>query len=208
LWPKPWPSAAPTPFAQEKSDLITANLLVKPAWPWQVSLQYRKEHICGGSIIDPSWVLTAAHCFKLGLHAGLSETLQQAEVGLIDKESCNRAAYHGEVTEKMLCAGLPQGGVDTCQGDSGGPLLYSGKHWQVVGIVSWGQGCGTPSIPGVYTSVRAYLNWIYGVRRLFLHTRRKVLCGPRPVRQADRNWVSLNYCKQTGSLSVILNQFF
>ncbi|KAK7125540.1 hypothetical protein R3I93_021036 [Phoxinus phoxinus] len=36
----------------------------KGVWPWQVSLQAFGRHLCGGSVITPYWIVTAAHCVQ------------------------------------------------------------------------------------------------------------------------------------------------
>ncbi|NJQ01962.1 serine protease [Streptomyces sp. PLAI1-29] len=80
--------------------------------------------------------------------------LRAARVSVLADEVCERAypgSAHGTYQrESMVCAGSPGGGGDACQGDSGGPLVARGR---LVGLVSWGSGCGTAGSPGVYTRV-------------------------------------------------------
>lgn len=44
--------------------IVGGTKAVNGAWPWQVSLQIQGHHVCGGSIIGSSWILSAAHCFN------------------------------------------------------------------------------------------------------------------------------------------------
>ncbi|CAN2390456.1 Domain of unknown function (DUF1986), partial [Pristimantis euphronides] len=104
-------------------------------------------------------------------------TLQQVMVPLISRETCDRMYHVGSSTSAteaiiksdQICAGYQAGQHDSCIGDSGGPLVSKvNGYWYQVGIVSWGEDCGLPNRPGVYTSVQAYRSWIdfYGRQQL------------------------------------------
>ena len=91
---------------------------------------------------------------------GQSTTLKKAGVPFVSDAVC--AQSYGELAPATeLCAGYPQGGVDTCQGDSGGPMVKNVNGvWREVGIVSYGNGCARPNYPGVYSEVQAFSNAI------------------------------------------------
>ncbi|MFD7868133.1 S1 family peptidase [Streptomyces sp. NPDC057682] len=92
-----------------------------------------------------------------------ASSLRSADVTVLPDSSCERAYPGGRTgtyeASSMLCAGEPQGGYDACQGDSGGPLVAQGR---LVGLVSWGNGCGRAGSPGVYTRMSAALEWMKG----------------------------------------------
>lgn len=80
------------------------------------------------------------------------DILQEVEVPTIDNNRCKQLydKISQSIINSMFCAIVDgAGGKDACAGDSGSPAVYDN---QVVGVVSWGIGCG----------LREYRGFIHG----------------------------------------------
>ncbi|XP_027877310.1 uncharacterized protein prss56 isoform X1 [Xiphophorus couchianus] len=65
---------------QPRSRIVGGSPAPLGSWPWLVNLQLNGELMCGGVLVDSSWVVTAAHCFA----GSRSESYWTAAVGEFD----------------------------------------------------------------------------------------------------------------------------
>jgi len=87
------------------------------------------------------------------------DQLHHVELGYVDPQECaSRYVSIGfDIGDDVMCASDPS--QDSCQGDSGGPLFDKDNN-VLVGVVSWGYGCADPLLPGVYSRVSSFWEWV------------------------------------------------
>ncbi|XP_026741286.1 serine protease Hayan-like isoform X2 [Trichoplusia ni] len=133
---------------------------------------------CLWSRFDTSSLGTEANVTGWGVVETLGRTVSTellvGHVDIVDSEKCNSLLSPNcnrnwcGIRDTQICAGKNDGGVDACQGDSGGPLQVNmslpirdqGHMHYIIGVISFGIGCALPDLPGVYTRVSSYLDWI------------------------------------------------
>ncbi|XP_053517410.1 transmembrane protease serine 12 [Artibeus jamaicensis] len=95
-----------------------------------------------------------------------TSTLQEAQVHYISRNVCSSEMGYGSVIPvTSFCAGDKDGVFDTCRGDSGGPLmcyLPEQSRFFVMGVTSYGYGCGRKNFPGVYSGPSFFKTWLTG----------------------------------------------
>ncbi|KAK9730691.1 Trypsin [Popillia japonica] len=87
------------------------------------------------------------------------DNLKYLNTSTLTNEQCLAAWSKKYSPHAEICAFTAEG-HDACSSDSGGPLVANGKQ---IGIVSWGTvPCGL-TMPGLYTRVSSYIDWVHNV---------------------------------------------
>ena len=103
---------------------------------------------------------------SFGQQGEYQSVLKEVDVPVVSAGDCQhslqstRLGRHYQLHPGFLCAGGERG-KDACEGDGGSPLVCQvNGGFKVAGLVSWGIGCGTQGVPGVYANVGYYRQWV------------------------------------------------
>jgi len=133
--------------------------LIKLNSPLQFSDYVQSINLTNGDILEGTVCTTTGWGITEEDGTFLSGNLRKVDVPVVSDEECFKI-YASLMRDDMICAG-GEDGKDSCSGDSGGPLVCpTADGLSVTGVTSWGQGCGRPGKPGVYTEVVYFLDWI------------------------------------------------
>lgn len=136
----------------------------------------KNPHISPACLPDKYTDYTKSRCWTTGWgkdafgdQGKYQNILKEVEVPVLSHHHCEsqlrqtRLGYGYKLNPGFICAG-GEDGKDACKGDGGGPLVCERNGvWNVVGVVSWGIGCGQVNVPGVYVRVANYLDWIHQI---------------------------------------------
>lgn len=132
-------------------DYDIALVQVSPAFNFSDSVQPIKLECdpvpAGTDVVLTGW----------GRNPEESQPLEQVTVQITSDSECISAYTNiWDITDRMICAGDTNGGKGAC-GDFGSLLVACNK---LVGIYSWGYGCGDADYPDLYTKISAVCEWI------------------------------------------------
>ncbi|XP_062499174.1 coagulation factor X-like, partial [Corticium candelabrum] len=152
---------------QLKCNVSCSPYVRKVCLPTKADFGYYRA---GTSCIVAGWGATEKR--ELGAKRTHKTTsLKELHLPIADKAACldSTSDYlKHDITNYTVCAGDGTGNNDACDGDSGGPLFCKRENdkeigpdsYVIVGIVSWGEGCGQVGKYGVFTHLLNLMDWV------------------------------------------------